>query len=76
MSLINVTGEKDIELTNLEAHVGLCRQRQKSLESKINELAEQDRAYKKIIFRACIALLTGTLSGITALIIHLSGKLT
>ena len=75
MALINVTGEKDIELTSLEAHVGLCNQRLKSLDGKINELVEQDKAYKKMIFRACLALVTGGLSGLTALLIHLSGKL-
>ena len=76
MALINVSSEKDIELTNLEAHVGLCNQRQKSLEGKINELTEQNKTYKKMIFRACIALVTGGLSGFTALIIHISGKVT
>ena len=76
MALINIPlGDKDIELTSLEAHVGLCNQRQKSLEGKINELIEQNKTYKKMIFRACLALVTGGLSGLTALIIHLSGKL-
>ena len=41
MSLINVTGEKDIELTSLEAHVGLCNQRLKTAEGKINEMIDQ-----------------------------------
>jgi hypothetical protein len=76
MAVINVSSnDKDIELTSLEAHVGLCNQRQKSLEGKINEMKEQQQAYKKMIFRACLALVTCGLSGITALIIHLSGKL-
>jgi hypothetical protein len=75
MALINVTGEKDIELTSLEAHVGLCNQRLKTAEGKINEMIDQNKAYKKLIFSACLALVTGGLSGITALIIHLAGKL-
>lgn len=76
MALINIPlGDKNIELTSLEAHVGLCNQRQKSLEGKINELVEQNKVYKKMIFRACLALVTGGLSGITALLIHLAGKL-
>ncbi len=75
MALINLPSDKDIELTSLEAHVGLCNQRQKSLEGKINELIDQNKAYKKMIFRACLALVTGGLSGLTALLIHLSGKL-
>jgi len=75
MALINLPSDKDIELTSLEAHVGLCNQRLKSLDGKINELVEQDKAYKKMIFRACLALVTGGLSGLTALLIHLSGKL-
>jgi len=76
MGMISISSnDKDIELTSLEAHVGLCNQRQRSLENKINEMTEQHTAYKKMIFRACLALVTGGLSGITALIIHLSGKL-
>ena len=75
MSLINIPSNKDIELTSLEAHVGLCNQRQKSLEGKINELIEQHKTYKTMVFRVGLALATGGLSGITALFIHLSKKL-
>jgi len=76
MAMINVSGsDKDIEFTSLEAHVGLCNQRQQALELKINSLVEQHKEYRKMIFRACIALVTGGLSGLSALLIHLSGKL-
>lgn len=76
MGVINISStDKDIELTSLEAHVGMCNQRQKSLENKINDLVMQNESYKKMIFRACLALVTGGLSGLTALIIHLAGKI-
>jgi hypothetical protein len=76
MSLITVSsGDKPIESTNLEAHVALCAQRHKSLENKLNEIIEQNRAHKRMIFAAALSFVTGGLSGVFALILHLAGKL-
>lgn len=76
MGVINISSsDKDIELTSLEAHVRLCNQRQKSLENKINELITQNDVYRKMIFRVSLALITCGLSGVSALIIHLIGKI-
>lgn len=76
MGMISTTSnDKDIELTNLEAHVALCAQRHNSLEKKVTDILEQQKSTRKIVFRAAIALVTGGLSGLTALIIHVSGKL-
>ena len=66
---------KPIESTNLEAHVALCLQRHKSLENKLNEIIEQNKVHKRMIFAAALSFVTGGLSGVIALIIHLSGKL-
>ena len=75
MGMISVSSnDKDIELTSLEAHVALCSQRQQSLEGKINNLTAQHELYKKIVIRAGIAIVTCTLSGITSILIHISGK--
>lgn len=76
MGMISVSSnDKNIELTSLEAHVALCAQRQSSLEKKVADMIDQQNTTKKIVFRAAIALVTGGLSGLTALIIHVSGKL-
>ena len=75
MGMINVSSnDKDIESTNLEAHVAMCAQRHSSLEGKIKEIKEQNDFYKKVMFRAGIALGTSAISGATALLFHLSGK--
>lgn len=76
MGVINISSsDKDIELTSLEAHVRLCNQRQKSLENKITDLVTQNDIYKKMIFRVSLALVTCGLSGISALLIHLVGRI-
>ena len=69
------SNDKPIESTNLEAHVALCLQRHKSLENKLNEIIEQNKVHKRMIFAAALSFVTGGLSGVIALIIHLSGKL-
>ena len=76
MAMITVSSnDKPIESTNLEAHVALCLQRHKSLENKLNEIIEQNKVHKRMIFAAALSFVTGGLSGVIALIIHLSGKL-
>lgn len=76
MSLITVSsGDKPIESTNLEAHVALCAQRHKSLENKLNEILEQNKVHKRMIFASALSFVTGGLSGVFALILHLTGKL-
>jgi hypothetical protein len=75
MALLTVSsGDKPIESTNLEAHVALCAQRHKSLENKLNEILEQNKAHKRMIFAAAISFVTGGLSGVFALVLHLAGK--
>ena len=78
MGIINISsnesGDKDIELTNLEAHVALSVQRHRALEKKIDELIEQGIDHKKIVMSAAITLVAGGLSGLTALIIFLADK--
>jgi hypothetical protein len=75
MGMINISSnDKPIESTSLEAHVALCAQRHKSLESKLNEIIENDKIKKRIIFGAAISFVTGGLSGVAALILHLAGK--
>jgi hypothetical protein len=76
MGMITVSSnDKPIESTSLEAHVALCAQRHKSLENKLNEILEQNKAHKRMIFAATLSFVTGGLSGVFALILHLSGKL-
>ena len=76
MGIITVSSnDKPIESTNLEAHVALCSQRHKSLEGKVNEIIEQNKAHKRMIFAAALSFVTGGLSGFFALILHLAGKL-
>jgi hypothetical protein len=76
MALLNVSsGDKPIESTNLEAHVALCAQRHKSLENKLNEIIEQNKAHKRMIFAAALSFVTGGLSGVFALVLHLAGKI-
>jgi hypothetical protein len=76
MAIINVSsGDKPIESSNLEAHVALCAQRHKSLEGKINEIIEQNKAHKRMIFAASLSFVTCGLSGLFALILNLAGKL-
>lgn len=76
MGMINVSSnDKPIESTNLEAHVALCSQRHKSLENKLNEILDQNKAHKRMIFAAALSFVTGGLSGLFALILHLAGKL-
>jgi hypothetical protein len=76
MAIINVSsGDKPIESTNLEAHVALCVQRHKSLENKLNEIIEQNKAHKRMIFAAALSFVTGGLSGFFALMLHLAGRL-
>jgi hypothetical protein len=75
MALLSVSsGDKPIESTNLEAHVALCAQRHKSLENKLNEIIEQNKAHKRMIFAAALSFVTGGLSGLFALVLHLTGK--
>jgi len=75
MSMITVSsGDKPIESTNLEAHVALCAQRHKSLENKLNEIIEQNKVHKRMIFAAALSFVTGGLSGAFALVLHLAGK--
>lgn len=75
MGMITVSSnDKHIEATNLEAHVALCSQRHKSLEGKLNEILEQNKAHKRMIFAAALSFVTGGLSGVFALILHLAGK--
>ena len=69
------SNDKPIEVTNLEAHVALCAHRHKSLEGKLNEIIEQNKAHKRMIFAASLSFVTGGLSGVFALILHLAGKL-
>jgi hypothetical protein len=76
MPLITVlSGDKPIESVNLEAHVALCVQRHDALENKLNEIIEQNKSHKKMIFAAALSFVTGGLSGVFALILHLAGKL-
>lgn len=76
MGIITVSSnDKPIEVTNLEAHVALCVQRHKSLEGKLNEIIEQNKIQKRMIFGAALSFVTGGLSGVAALILHLAGKL-
>jgi len=76
MPLITVlSGDKPIESVNLEAHVALCVQRHTALENKLNEIIEQNKSHKKMIFAAALSFVTGGLSGVFALILHLAGKL-
>ena len=76
MGIITVSSnDKPIESTNLEAHVALCAQRHKSLEGKLNEIIEQNKAHKRMIFASALSFVTGGLSGIFALILHLAGKI-
>jgi hypothetical protein len=76
MGMVNVSsGDKPIESTNLEAHVALCAQRHKSLEGKLNEILEQNKAHKRMIFAAALSFVTGGLSGVFALLLHLAGRL-
>lgn len=73
--MVNISSnDKPIESTNLEAHVALCAQRHKSLEGKLNEIIEQNKAHKRMIFSAALSFVTGGLSGVFALILHLAGK--
>ena len=76
MGVITVSSsDKPIESTNLEAHVALCAQRHKSLENKLNEIIEQNKSHKRMIYAAALSFVTGGLSGVFALILHLAGKL-
>ena len=76
MGVISVSSsDKPIESINLEAHVALCAQRHKSLENKLNEIIEQNKIHKRMIFGAALSFVTGGVSGVFALILHLSGKL-
>lgn len=76
MGVITVSSnDKPIESVNLEAHVALCAQRHKSLEGKLNEIIEQNKIHKRMIFAAALSFVTGGLSGVFALILHLTGKL-
>jgi len=76
MGMINISSnDKDIELISLEAHVALCKQRQKSLEGKVDAIIDNHKLYKRIFLSAAVTLVTGGLSGLTALIIHASNKL-
>ena len=75
MGIITVSSnDKPIESTNLEAHVALCAQRHKSLEGKLNEIIEQNKAHKRMIFAAALSFVTGGLSGLAAFILHMAGK--
>ena len=76
MGMITVSSnDKPIEVSNLEAHVALCAQRHKSLENKLNEIIEQNKIHKRMIFAAALSFVTGGLSGVFALVLHLAGKL-
>lgn len=76
MGMITVSSnDKPIESTNLEAHVALCSQRHKSLEGKLSEIIEQNKAHKRMIFAAALSFVTGGLSGLFALVLHLAGKI-
>jgi hypothetical protein len=76
MGMVNVSsGDKPIEATSLEAHVALCAQRHKSLENKLNEIIDQNKAHKRMIFAAALSFVTGGISGLIALLLHLAGKL-
>jgi hypothetical protein len=75
MGVITVSSsDKPIESINLEAHVALCAQRHKSLENKLNEIIDQNKAHKRMIFAAALSFVTGGLSGLFALVLHLTGK--
>jgi hypothetical protein len=41
----------------------------------LNEIIEQNKSHKRMIFGAALSFVTGGVSGVFALILHLSGKL-
>lgn len=76
MGMINVSStDKNLEFTNLEAHVTLCAHRNQSIEKKINDLQEQHKSYRIYFMRFCIGLAVSSVSGAAAILFHVSGKL-
>jgi hypothetical protein len=68
MGFVQLPDNKNIENTNLETHVALSLARNNSLEEriiraekKINDMEEQTRAIKRILFAAAMSTLFGVI---------------
>jgi predicted GTPase len=77
MAFVQTSSNKDIELTNLETHVALSKQRYAILEERveraedeINRIQEQSKATKKAILGAIITVVTSAVSAAGALIFN------
>ena len=73
MAFVQTSSNKDIELTNLETHVALSKQRYAILEERveraedeINRIQEQSKATKKAILGAIITVVTSAVSAAVA----------
>lgn len=80
MGFVNLStnDNKDMESTNLEAHVLLEAQRLKiledritRLEAKVNDIIEQSKANKKVILGAIVSIIVSTTTAVITIFIKL-----
>lgn len=81
MAVINVRSNKNIEFVDLEVHAIMCEQRRLALEEKITEVAEKlkefekhDKANKKLMLGAIVSIITGLISTVISVALHLTMK--